>query len=102
LLQSIYLQNDQEVLASIVRPKGWLGETLGNSGKKREDQDAKSTPIDPQSMIREAYLRTLGRNPEDKEFAVALDHLKQSKDEAKGLHDLLWALLNTKEFITNH
>jgi hypothetical protein len=102
LLQSIYLQNDQEVLASIVRPKGWLGETLGNSGKKREDRDAKSTAIDPQSMIREAYLRTLGRNPEDKEFAVALDHLKQSKDEAKGLRDLLWALLNTKEFITNH
>ncbi|WP_406700640.1 DUF1549 and DUF1553 domain-containing protein [Singulisphaera sp. Ch08] len=99
LLQSIYLQNDQEVLASIVRPKGWLGEVLRPA--RKEDKD-KATPIDSEKMIREAYLRTLGRNPAENEVAIALDHLKQVKNEGDGLRDLLWALLNTKEFITNH
>lgn len=101
LLQSIYLQNDQEVLAAIIRPKGWLGETL-RPGRKEKDDDVKSASHEPEAMIREAYLRTLGRNPEASELTVALDHLKQTDNEGKGMRDLLWALLNTKEFITNH
>ncbi len=100
LLQSIYLQNDQEVLAAIIRPKGWLGETL-RPGRKEKDDDVKSSSLEPEAMIREAYLRTLGRNPEASELTVALDHLKQT-DRRRGMRDLLWALLNTKEFITNH
>lgn len=104
LLQSIYLQNDQEVLAAIVRPKGWLGETLAasNGNKRREDRDSKPAPADTHALIREAYLRTLGRNPDERELTVALDHLKGQLTDEKGLRDVLWALLNTKEFITNH
>ena len=66
---------------------------------------AKATPIKPadrESIVREAYLRTLARRPTEAEAAAADRHLADSADGSKGLRDLLWALLNTKEFITNH
>jgi Protein of unknown function (DUF1553) len=65
----------------------------------------KVAPIEPaaqESIVREAYLRTLTRKPTEAEAEAAKQYLAGSLDGAKGLRDLLWALLNTKEFITNH
>ena len=59
-------------------------------------------PGDRDAIVREAYLRTLARKPTEAEAETAGQHLAGSPDGAKGLRDLLWALLNTKEFITNH
>ena len=59
-------------------------------------------PADREAIVREAYLRTLTRKPTEAEAEAAGRHLAGSPDGAKGLRDLLWALLNTKEFITNH
>jgi hypothetical protein len=59
-------------------------------------------PGDRAKVVREAYLRTLSRYPTPTEAEAAVEHLAGSTDGAKGLRDLLWALLNTKEFITNH
>jgi hypothetical protein len=160
LLQSIYLQNDQEMLSSIERKGSWLAE-IQSGGKNRagtveelenrianyernltglkeskmigaltvlEDElrevrrqlrqarqreaDAKEATgaganpaqaeADPAAIVRQAYLRTLGRLPEDRETTIALAYLHEAGDQSKGLRDLLWALLNTKEFITNH
>lgn len=56
----------------------------------------------PAEMVNEAYLRTLSRTPTEKEMTISLSHLRESKDPVAGLHDLMWALLNTKEFIVNH
>ena len=88
LLQAIYLRNDKEIHALLDRPDGWLKELTG-----REEPDA---------LIRQAYLRTLSRLPEEAELARCRQHLAAAKDRAAGLRDLLWALLNTQEFITNH
>ena len=66
---------------------------------------AKVAPIEPaaqEAIVREAYLRTLTRKPNEAEAEAARQYLAGSPDGAKGLRDLLWALLNTKEFITNH
>ncbi len=57
---------------------------------------------DRDGVVVEAYLRALGRRPVDDEARSAADYLAGSVDGAKGLRDLLWALLNTKEFATNH
>ncbi len=54
------------------------------------------------ALIREAYLRTLSRVPTDDEKAIALAHLGDAPDVVSGARDLMWALLNTKEFIVNH
>ena len=53
-------------------------------------------------MVREAFLRTLSRPPSATEEARSRAYFNATSDNAKGLRDLLWALLNTKEFVTNH
>jgi hypothetical protein len=55
----------------------------------------------PEKLIRDAYLRTLGRLPNDEEQGVARQYLAESDSTVSGMRDLLWALLNTKEFIVN-
>ena len=54
------------------------------------------------SMIRDAYLRTLSRVPNATEVSAARRHIEASKTPKDGLRDLLWALVNTKEFVVNH
>ena len=53
-------------------------------------------------LIEEAYLRTFSRMPSSDEFASAEGYLKESADLAAGMRDLVWALINSKEFLVNH
>jgi hypothetical protein len=94
LLQSIFMQNDQDLLSALERSAGWVAETT----KARKGGDGP----DDERTVREAYLRTVSRPPTDREAEVALGYLRQAGDGPQALRDLLWALLNTKEFITNH
>jgi hypothetical protein len=52
-------------------------------------------------LIRNAYLRVLGRVPREAEQSRSRQHL-DAAGTRDGLRDLLWALLNTQEFLTNH
>lgn len=88
LLQTVYLRNDEEVLKLLDRRDGWL------------KQLARTKPHDAEALIRQAFLRTVGRLPDERELGVARSHLAAG-DAVAGLRDLLWALLNTKEFIVN-
>jgi hypothetical protein len=90
LLQAIYMRNDKDVLAAINRKGGWLLEV---GAKKAASTDA---------LVKEAFLRTLGRLPTAAEAKRCAAHLDQAENRTEGLHDLLWALLNTREFLTNH
>jgi len=53
-------------------------------------------------LINETFLRTLSRFPTGTELAKARVDVSDSTDKIAGVKDLLWALLNTKEFMTNH
>jgi len=53
-------------------------------------------------LVRQIYLRSLSRLPNEDEQARAVSHLEDAKDPVQGLRDVLWAVLNTKEFIVNH
>jgi hypothetical protein len=53
-------------------------------------------------LIRETYLRTVSRPPTDSELARSQEYLATASTPMAGVRDLLWALLNTKEFIVNH
>jgi hypothetical protein len=52
--------------------------------------------------VEELFLATLSRSPSWDEARSALDHLQASPDRASGLADVLWALINTREFVLNH
>ena len=52
--------------------------------------------------VEELFLGTLSRFPTDAEKADALKYVAAEKTRAAGLQDVLWALINTREFILNH
>lgn len=89
LLQSIFLQNDPLIHARL-EESGWLRQA---AGAESPDHDR---------LIREAYLRTVNRPPDSQEVQQARQYLSQSESTAGGLRDLLWSLINSKEFILNH
>ena len=92
LLQALYIRNDQEMLERLDRKDGWLAQL----------KKAKPQPEQIDELIAQAYLRTLSRPPNKTELSDCREHIADSSDTIDGLRDLLWALLNTQEFITNH
>ena len=53
-------------------------------------------------MIAELFLRTVSRPPTVKEVAQAKTDIAKARDPVDGVRDLLWAMLNTREFMVNH
>lgn len=61
-----------------------------------------SARADVKTLIQQAYLRTLSRYPIEAESDRAARYYEETGDIARGTRDLLWALVNTKEFVVNH
>ncbi len=93
LLQAIFVQNDPLVRMRLA-DSGWI---IGIE----DAEEAKEVP-DAAQHITEAWLRTVGRPPTEDEIQRATRHLNSVPSRATGVSDLLWALLNTKEFLLNH
>ncbi len=75
-------------------------EAGGSQATDRSTAD--SGKLDVDQMIRSAYLRTLSREPNDEETQIAQQYIQNAGNQVSGLRDVLWALINTKEFIVNH
>jgi hypothetical protein len=95
LQQTLFLRNDAELQSLIDRKEGWLA-SLKSAAKKSAELPSAEVMID------EAYLRTFSRLPTASEREKSLAHLAESQSPLAGLQGLLWALLNTKEFVVNH
>ena len=54
------------------------------------------------AAVEELFLGTLSRLPTEKEKGDAVKYLKDAKNRPGALQDVLWALINTREFILNH
>jgi hypothetical protein len=101
LPQALYLLNDAEMLLRIRLPKGRLAGLLASGQGDAE-------------LVGELYLWTLGRAPTEREARETASHLAGWLQPAGGtvsdpqarrreaFEDLLWALMNLKEFTTNH
>lgn len=53
-------------------------------------------------MIDELYLAAFSRHPTAAEQAAVEAYLAKEDDKRKGLEDVLWSLLNSREFLFNH
>jgi hypothetical protein len=53
-------------------------------------------------IVEEAFFRTLSRPPSDEEIKLSLKAIAEAPNPLSGLSDVLWALINSKEFILNH
>ena len=87
LAQTLFLMTDAALLAKL------------KSGRVRTL--AESDQCDAEA-VEELFLAALSRPPSWDEARSALDHLRTSPDRASGLADVLWALINTREFVLNH
>jgi Protein of unknown function (DUF1549)/Protein of unknown function (DUF1553) len=53
-------------------------------------------------IMDELFLATLTRLPNEEEKAAFAEHIKDEKDRTSACVDVLWALINTREFVLNH
>jgi hypothetical protein len=53
-------------------------------------------------MVEELYLATVSRSPRREEVGRAMQWIARAPSQREGLQDLLWALLNSREFLFNH
>lgn len=89
----------QGQLKSLRRKVASLNATDAQPGG--DNTESKSS-IDVTSAVEDAWLRTLSRRPNESELQTAVEFVSEAKSQLDGLRDVMWALLNTKEFIVNH
>jgi len=93
LAQSLHLLNSKDVQDKITDDKGTAALLAA---------DAKSSD---EEKLRQVYVAALARQPNESEVAVAKEHLIKAKDEKtkrQAYEDIIWAVINTKEFLFNH
>lgn len=101
LAQSLHLMNAADIKGKLATGNG-RAVNLAKSEKPTEEK------------IRELYIAAFSREPREDELKVALDFLAEPRLDAAGsavdpqkaaqenFQDLIWALINTKEFLFNH
>ena len=57
---------------------------------------------DAVKILEEVYLRTLSRKPNESELSRSHNAIAMAENPTNGISDVLWALINSKEFILNH
>lgn len=60
------------------------------------------SPDDEVKILEEVYLRTLSRKPTQSELERSKNAIAIAENPTNGISDVLWALINSKEFILNH
>ena len=87
-----------------------------NAPDGRALQLARDKDRDDTVKLTELYLRALSREPNEQELQIAVAHLKKkqqksesdpaalSADQAarEAYEDIIWVVVNTKEFLFNH
>jgi hypothetical protein len=56
----------------------------------------------PEAIVETLFLATLSRRPTEKEAKKMVDYIAKAADKRSAYHDVLWALINSTEFISNH
>ncbi len=90
LAQSLHLLNSGEI-------QGKLTNGGGRAALLAGDQAREHAP-----KVRELYLLALAREPTAEEMGVVLGYLERSENPRLAYEDIVWALVNTKEFLFNH
>lgn len=91
LAQSLHLLNSSEVQNKISSGSGRAAMLANQKDRPHADR------------IEELYRWVYSREPDPEETEIALAHIEKHKDNVKiAYEDILWALINTKEFLFNH
>ena len=101
LAQSLHLINAAEIKGKLASPTG-----------RAEQMGKDERPVE--AKVRDLYLLAYAREPRPAELKTALEYLAETRVDSDGkpmdaaksgrenYQDLIWALINTKEFLFNH
>lgn len=89
LPQTLFRMTDASILAKFTDKKG---RTTALAASKLSNEE----------LADEVFLATLSRFPTTEQKADAVKHLAEAKTRTEAVTDLIWALVNTREFILNH
>ena len=89
------LQQYEESMTEMKNRLAELKKDIAEAEKPRE-------PFSQEKAIREVFLRTVSRPPTDEELTKARADVSAAKSPMEGLRELLWLMLNTREFMVNH
>ncbi len=89
LAQALHLLNSTDVQRKVNAADGRLARLL-----KEKKEDA--------ALVEDLYMWSLSRPPRPEDLKKALAYVNEQPDRKAAYEDLLWALLNTKEFLFNH
>jgi len=91
LAQSLHLLNSGEIQGKLTAGNGNAARLAGDKSRSHEEK------------IRELYLLAFSREPTTEETSIAQAHIKKNEQDPKRAYeDIVWALVNTKEFLFNH
>jgi hypothetical protein len=90
LAQSLHLLNSNEV-------QGKLSTGDGRAAKLARDKERGDA-----DKVRELYAWAYARVPDEGELSLTADYLAKHENKQQAYEDILWALINTKEFLFNH
>jgi hypothetical protein len=90
MLQALHFMNS----------KGTLGRVQNAAARPAQLTKQK---ISEEALVQEIYLWTLARFPNEKELKLGIEFIQTAdKDRLIGTQDLMWALLNSKDFLLVH
>jgi len=87
--QVLLLSNSDEIENKVASDKGRLGLRLKEKKPTGE-------------VVEEIYLAAFSRKPTETERTKTASYIASKNDPKRALEDILWTLLNSKEFILNH
>jgi hypothetical protein len=87
LAQALHMFNSLEIMTKV-------------SGNRAAQLAADKRPHE--QRLRDLYLVALGREPSKEETEALLAYIAKKKDAKTAYEDIVWALINTKEFLFNH
>ena len=64
--------------------------------------DQAYTTLNDNELIETIYLAAYARFPQDEEQTKTLNYLSHSASRTEGIQDLIWAIVNTQEFMFQH
>lgn len=101
LAQSLHLINSAEIKTKLAAANGRAAELAKSDAP-------------PEEKIKQIYRAAYARDPDPEELQIALEYLQQIPNDAAGkplapaaaaqqnFQDLIWAVMNSKEFLFNH